>query len=331
MRTGYAHILLSFTAVLIPAIRAHFVLKDTYIGEDFLHGWEWETLDDPTHGRVNYVDQESALNRNLTYVTDSKFVMRADDWSYVPSGARGRDSVRIHSNSAYDEAVVVLDLQHMPEGCGTWPAFWSLSQKGPWPNGGEIDIIEGVNRDVANLASLHTTPGCTMPQQHLESGSPTSLNCDANVNYNQGCGVSFAKPASYGAPFNAAGGGFYVMVRTRQDGIRIWFWTRDDPAVPPEVREPPLPLLGGPPDIWPNPNWGTPEAVFPVGDNCDYDTHFDPHAFVFDLTFCGDWAGSVYPDSGCGGTCNDFADNNPGAFANAYWEINSLRFYTPQY
>lgn len=93
------------------------------------------------------------------------------------------------SNNAYDEAVIVLDLQHMPEGCSTWPAFWSLSKHGPWPHGGEIDFIEGeklslfipdlvltqmrligVNLDTQNLASLHTTPQCTMPQSRLESG-----------------------------------------------------------------------------------------------------------------------------------------------------------------
>lgn len=69
--------------------------------------------------------------------------MRADANNIVSPTARGRDSVRISSQRAYDEAVVVLDLSHMPEGCGTWPAFWSLSQRGPWPHGGEIDIIEG--------------------------------------------------------------------------------------------------------------------------------------------------------------------------------------------
>ena len=67
MRTGYAQLLLSFTAFLTPATRAHFILKDTYIGESFLHRWYWETFDDPTHGRVNYVDRETALNTNLTY------------------------------------------------------------------------------------------------------------------------------------------------------------------------------------------------------------------------------------------------------------------------
>ena len=69
--------------------------------------------------------------------------MRADSTKVVGDAARGRDSVRVHSTGAYDEAVVVLDLAHMPEGCATWPAFWTLSQRGPWPTGGEIDIIEG--------------------------------------------------------------------------------------------------------------------------------------------------------------------------------------------
>ena len=64
----------------------------------------------------------------------------------------------------------------------------------------------------------------------------------------------------------------------------------------------------------------------------------------------GDWAGADYPTSGCPGDCVDcrclcrrermcmltdsglalaVVDNNPAAFANAYWEINSLRVYTP--
>jgi len=307
---------------------ANFVLKDSYVGSDFLDSWKWDTLDDPTHGRVNYVDQNTALGSNLSYASDSKFVMRADDFNNVKQGARGRDSVRIISDNAYGEAVIILDLQHMPEGCSTWPAFWSLSQQGPWPNGGEIDFIEGVNIDTQNLASLHTTPGCTMPQTRLESGNPTSLDCNAYVNFNQGCGVSFAKPASYGSPFNEQGGGYYAIARTKQQGVRIWFWSRNEATIPDEIRNPPTDSSQ---DIFPQDSWGMPEAVFPLGSgsSCDYDSHFNAHQLVFDLTFCGDWAGSAYSSSGCGGSCEDLVDNNPQAFSKAYWEINSLRIYTP--
>ena len=71
--------------------------------------------------------------------------MRADDVSIVPSSARGRDSIRISSQTAYNDSITVLDIQHMPAGCSTWPAFWTLSQKSAWPQGGEIDIIEGTH------------------------------------------------------------------------------------------------------------------------------------------------------------------------------------------
>lgn len=51
----------------LPTVSTTFVLKDQYIGNDFYSGWQWETADDPTHGRVNYVDQGTAVARNLTY------------------------------------------------------------------------------------------------------------------------------------------------------------------------------------------------------------------------------------------------------------------------
>ena len=114
--------------------------------------------------------------------------MRADSENVVdPSDHRGRSSVRIQSVDAYSEAIVIFDLQHMPEGCGTWPAFWSLSAAGPWPKGGEIDIIEGacnpriygpsqklttagVNLNDENISSLHTSENCTMAQFRAMSG-----------------------------------------------------------------------------------------------------------------------------------------------------------------
>lgn len=81
------------------------------------------------------------LTSSYTATFDT-FVMRADSTNVV-NGTTGRSSNRILSNRAYTESVAILDLQHMPQGCATWPAFWSLSQTGPWPDGGEIDIIEG--------------------------------------------------------------------------------------------------------------------------------------------------------------------------------------------
>lgn len=39
---------------------------------------------------------------------------------------------------------------------GAWPAFWLLSQEGGWPMGGEIDIMERLNRDTIAYQTVHS-------------------------------------------------------------------------------------------------------------------------------------------------------------------------------
>ena len=80
--------------------------------------------------------------------------MFPDSVNKVNPTARGRDSNRIISKQAFGDSVIILDIQHMPYGCATWPAFWTLSQKGPWPAGGEIDIIEVSRSCCSNLFVL---------------------------------------------------------------------------------------------------------------------------------------------------------------------------------
>ncbi|KAF8482219.1 concanavalin A-like lectin/glucanase domain-containing protein [Gautieria morchelliformis] len=310
---------------LSSAAQPLFALKDTYTGDAFFTQFDFFPFGDPTHGRVNYLSQQEAVQKNLSYVSArGSFVMRADYTNKVLPTSRGRDSIRIQSQASYSDSVTVLDASHMPEGCSTWPAFWTLSAKGPWPAGGEIDIIEGINMNTRNLATLHTTPNCSMDVfLRLMTGETVSTNCDTQVNFNQGCSVNFTQPFSYGSGFNNVGGGWYVMQRTAAGGVSIWFWPRYDITVPHAVRY-------GEDAIQPDLTWGLPDAYFPFTQSCNAD-HFDAHQIVFDDTFCGDYAGANYPTSGCPGTCVDFVDNNPEAFAEAYWEVNALRVYTPQY
>lgn len=124
---------------------------------------------------------------------------------------------------------------------------------------------------------------------------------------------------SYGAPFNAAGGGWYAMQRARGRGVRVWFWGRNDQGVPVEVR-------AGAGLVESVEGWGMPGAEFAMGGGadeqdeeeeesgaevgvgmgvrakwkrnddgesasgaegtCGFDEHFDDHVAVFDLTFC---------------------------------------------
>lgn len=49
-------------------------------------------------------------------------------------------SVRVSSKKTYNAGTLFLaDIQAMPTGCATWPAYWTVGPN--WPNGGEVDII----------------------------------------------------------------------------------------------------------------------------------------------------------------------------------------------
>ncbi|KZT57967.1 glycoside hydrolase family 16 protein [Calocera cornea HHB12733] len=298
------------------AVATTYNIHDTFIGSEFLSGFTWEAIADPTNGRVNYVSQATALADNLTYTSSDTFIMRADYTTTLTASGPGRNSVRIQSNNAYTYALMVLDLRHMPEGCATWPAFWTTGAT-DWPTCGEIDIIEGVNNEVPNLTSLHTSAGCTMPATgRTMMGTSASTDCNANDNGNQGCGVDSSFSNSFGPPFNSNGGGIYAMERT-STSISVWFWPRNSGLAPAAVTSGASSLDTS--------TFGEPDALF-VDTDCDIPSHFTAHNIIFDLTLCGDWAGNAYPST-CPSDCIDYVNNNPADFENAYWDVASLRVY----
>ncbi|TBU64642.1 2 beta-glucanase [Dichomitus squalens] len=312
--------LLAVSSLVTSALGATYPLKDSFVGEGFLSGFVHEAIADPTHGRVNYVDQATAQSQNLTFASADTFIMRADDFTTLDPNGPGRNSVRIKSNNAYGpNHVSVFDIRHMPQGCSTWPAAWEVDEAN-WPGEGEVDILEGTNDIEPNQSTLHTSANCAQPDGRAQNGNPVSENCDVAANGNSGCGVQSTVPNSYGKSFNAAGGGFYAMERT-DTFIKVWFWSRNDPAVPADVK------TAGP--TVNTDAFGTPTALF-VNDQCDIPSHFGTHNIIINLTFCGDWAGlSQFFNTlgGCAGDCNTFVNENPSAFSDAFWDIAGVHVY----
>jgi hypothetical protein len=189
-----------------------------------------------------------------------------------------------------------------------------------WPSQGELgiaytkhtlcelthdtDIYEGVHLNTYNQVTLHTSPGCS---PNVGPGGETGYrvvnsDCGAGGGYN-GCGVSSNNPTSYGTAFNANGGGVYASLWT-SSGIKVWYFPSRD--VPGNIRN-------GNPD--PN-TWGTPMANF-GGGGCDFDARFRDMNIVFDITFCGDWAGSVWGSTTCSQinpSCNAYVASQPQSF-----------------
>jgi len=278
-------------------------------GWNFFDQFDFFTSGDPTHGFVQFVDRGTAQNSGLISVNNNGQVyMGVDNTNKVSNGRR---AVRLQSKNQYSNGLIILDLAHMPGSvCGSWPAFWTVGAN--WPNQGEVDIIEQVNANNYNQVTLHTNNGCQMNVGRSMSGTALQNNCDVVATGNAGCGVKVNSGGSYGSGFNSQGGGVYAMERTDSD-IRIWYFAKNN--VPSDLRS-----------ANPNPcGWGAPVADFPLGGNCNKN-HFGAHNIVFDITFCGDWAAAVFGQT-CPnkGSCNDYVGQNPAAFKETYWLINSLR------
>lgn len=200
---------------------------------------------------VPWADPALVQNRN------GQLYLGIGHGSWIPP--EGPYTMQLRSKAAYNGGLIIADFAHIPESkCGVWPSFWLNGLAEPWPAGGEIDLIEGVNLMSANQITIHSLPGC-IPDKGTQFGEKMGeIDCGAGKGL-VGCGAINRNSTSFGSGFNNAGGGVIAMAWDG-NGIKIWQWTRY--SVPSDV-------FG---DV-PNPSgWGTPAANWMGG--CDFNQQF---------------------------------------------------------
>lgn len=216
-----------------------------------------------------------------------------------------------------------MDAVHMPYGCSVWPAFWT--QGAQWPEGGEIDIMEGVNGQTTNQMALHSdSDGCYASSSVEMTGSLKLDNCSMTANSGSGCTVGDNSTASYGEGFAAAGGGVYVCEFT-DEFIKIWFKSRAD--VPAEMT--------GEATSLDTSILGTPTAYYPA-QTCDIAKYFSEQILTITITLCGTWAGgqstleeTCPPLVGTNTCYTTYVINDASeTYKNAYFELNYINVYS---
>ncbi|MGZ3656974.1 MAG: glycoside hydrolase family 16 protein, partial [Bdellovibrionota bacterium] len=287
-----------------------YTLSEDISGDSFFDHFVFVTDPDASKGFVKYVDRATATKLGLISTAGGHAKISVDS-AHVAVDP-GRESVRLSSIKETTTGLFILDVDHIPEGAGTWPAFWSFGAH--WPNNGEIDVIEGVNSGNSNQSTIHTRAGCTMPEgdsSRTMTGTYSGHDCGSG----DACSVRGVR-GSFGPSFNAAGGGVYATL-WKNSGISVWFFPRG--SIPADISA-----------GHPNPRkWGLPVAFFPLGSDCPA-ADFSAHHIVINTDLCGDWAGTHFIGfTGIGrAACARFVRDNPAAFKEAYWEIRYLRIYT---
>ena len=116
-------------------------------------------------------------NNELQYYTDRNAVV-ANGFLTIESrredyGGRLYTSSRLISKKAFKYGIFEMRAK-IPQGRGSWPAFWLLASKRPlnWPTDGEIDILEHVGYDPGRIhANIH----CQKYNHVLGTGKGNSI------------------------------------------------------------------------------------------------------------------------------------------------------------
>lgn len=256
-----------------------------------------------SNGYLMYVGEEKAIELGIVNVTleqDTEDVydagrknQTAEPFVYMassPTEEGPRNSIRLEGKRRFHRGLFIIDLRHMPAGCGVWPAFW-LTDEANWPVNGEIDIVEGVNYQHTAKTALHSTKGCSMddvPQgvrtgdwdtaigiPDKKTGIPDmtmryATNCfvyDPKQWLNQGCVAVDMEGGTLGGPVNEKGGAVYALEWDPINRhIRTWVFTPHT-LVPENLRESILTARNDESErIAPDPDtWPLPYGYFAVG------------------------------------------------------------------
>jgi hypothetical protein len=312
-------------------------------------------------------NSSSNNNNNRTSSNPSRTAKDKKDKPFIYMGSSStedgpRNSIRLEGNRRFNRGLFIIDLRHMPAGCGTWPAFW-LTDEANWPVNGEIDIVEGVNFQSVAKTALHSTKGCSMDDIPLgtmtgewdtatgipnaKTGIPDmtvryAQNCfvyDPHQWLNQGCVASESGGDSLGEPLNKKGGGIYALewdpINTH---IKTWVFTPHENA--PENLVDAIRTASDPLEerIMPDPEqWPIPYGYFGIGDgtSCSAD-HFRHMRLVFNLAFCGSVSGNRFhldckKQAEQFDTCNEWIKSDPKEMDEAYWKIRGVYVYERQW
>jgi hypothetical protein len=122
-------------------------LVEAHVGRDFFSYYEFYNGSDSlgSAGFNTYVSKSRAENLGIVGILTEEKDSTTEELVYLssaPTNVGPRDSIRLEGKRRFERGLFILDVRHIPDGCGVWPAFW-MTDEDAWPWNGEIDVLEG--------------------------------------------------------------------------------------------------------------------------------------------------------------------------------------------
>jgi len=265
-------------------------------GEDFFKDFEflWR---DGNHGAAHFVGSlEEAKEHDVVEAKKDRAIMRTGKKSTYDFK---RMTSKISTSKSWKHFLAVVKFNHVPWGCGVWPAFFTLGEGAEWPAGGEMDILEYAN-DGGSMTSFHTSKECKLDASEVNKYKPLF---DQNAAYNgeqYNCLTKYCDTCtSLGCAPNtlplltgeqwANRPGSFAMQRTKEF-TKIFF-------IP--AGQEPSDLLSDKPEPEEWTRWLIAYYPFAASKGCpNPDEIMAPQKFIFQIAFCGDWASKIWGSTG---------------------------------
>lgn len=279
-----------------PDIDYH--LKWTAQGKSFFDQFDFIT-NDSNNGATHLLNRQDAQRLKLTEAFDTHAILRSGPKSETQQYKR--TGVKIGTKRSFTYYLMIVELTHVPWGCGVWPAVWTRAPRSKWPDGGELDIVEYVH-DFPGQTSFHTgrpnrckldgtllnVPGCpVMPDIN-------GMNYDCNTTYpnSLGCAVN-TLPLYNGLMW--AQNPSVIAVEWTPSFLKVF-------RIP--IGDIPADLRGDKPkpDTWDK--WVIAYYPFAASEerspgSCPNPAQvLQPQQLVMNIGFCGDWASKVWDMAG---------------------------------
>jgi len=283
---------------LPPWQRSPYHLDSSFSGRTFFDAWTFGEVD-YAGGSSEYLNRSAAFEHNVVEAHDTHAVLRV--------GRRGRkaftrQTVRVTTNKSWMYGLFAMQFSHTPFGCGVWPAFWTNAKSGHWPDGGEVDMLEYPNNNVAAAISFHTSKArckldadvveeCSLGNHQLMTGY-RSIGLDCETDYlagKMGCGP--VSPRAFRSGVEWADSPGVIAMEWTPEHIKVFYFPQDE--IPRDLS-----AEAPDPDSWDDYITG----YFPFGaseranpGSCpDYTRLLEPQTLVLNIALCGEWAGGDF-------------------------------------
>jgi len=153
------------TGIQAPEGYSKLIWHDEF-DENALDTAKWERVPLYTKGKVPDWRIYTSLRPDLAQVKDGNLILTGVKNDDLKADARPYLQGQVWSKGKFSFFRGMVEIRaKFEDQHGAWPAFWMLPDKGKWPDGGEIDIMERLHSDDFVYQTCHSKWTHTMKQK----------------------------------------------------------------------------------------------------------------------------------------------------------------------